>query len=305
MPTLTAQPAEVAGRPLALTNLGKVLWPDAGYTKADLIRYYVQIAPFLLPHLLDRPLTVTRHPNGILADSFYQKDCPPGTPDWVTTHRVEGKEKAIDYILADSPATLAWLANQAAIEVHPWLSRIDAPDHPDVAVIDLDPAEGATFADVVTVARLAQALLAELRLAGYPKISGATGLHVYVPIERRYAYRVVSRFVGRIGELIVQAAPDTATNERLVKRRTGRVYVDHLQNLPGKTIAAPYSLRPLPGAPVSMPITWEEVGAFPPDAFNLETALSRVQRTGDLFAPVLEHPQNLDAALQRLDVLPD
>lgn len=290
----------IAGRELTLTHLDKVMWPDCGYTKGDLISYYVRISPYLLPYLAGRPLTVTRYPDGISGPSFYQKNCPPGAPPWVRTYPVRSNRRVIAYILAEDVATLAWLANLGAIEMHPWLSRVERPNFPDVAVFDLDPAEGATFADVVEVAHLVRAALDWLGLQGYPKVSGATGVHIYVPIEPEYPYRVVSRFVGAVGALIVKADPAKATNERRVFRRTGRVYIDHLQNLPGKTIAAPFSLRPRPGAPVSVPVAWDDLAQIRPDRFHLGNIWEWLQARGDLMRPVLSLRQSLGPALARL-----
>lgn len=295
-----SQLVEVDGCTVRLTNLTKVLWPEDGLTKKDLIWYYTQIADTILAHLRQRPLTVVRCPDGIAGKSFYQKNVPSHTPDFVNTAVVgEGKE-AITYIVPTNRATLIWLANQAALELHPWLSTLKNPLHPDVIVFDLDPAEGSTFEDAREIALILKTALDELGVRGYPKLSGATGIHIYVPVIPKYSYQVTSRFVGFLGELMVKLYPRKVTNERLVKKRTGKVYIDHLQNLYGKTIVSAYSPRPLPGAPVSVPVTWEELESVKPDQFTITSVPQRLEKVGDLFAPVLTDRQSLDQLLPEL-----
>ncbi len=295
-----SQEVDVSGHRVKLTNLDKVLWPDAGYTKGDLINYYAKVAQFILPHLQRRPLTVVRYPNGIDGKSFYQKNAPASTPEFVDTVTVGQGDDQINYILASNPATLVWLANQAALELHPWLSTTDHPEQPDVVIFDLDPAEGSGFDDAREIAFIIKAGLDELALIGYPKLSGATGIHIYVPIEPKYSYQITSSFVGFLGKLMTQLYPAKITNERLVKNRTGRVYIDHLQNLFGKTIVSVYSPRPNAGAPVSVPVTWDELEKSNPGQFNIVNAVDRLQQVGDLFAPVLTHKQSLDHILPQL-----
>jgi len=286
----TAQLVKVDDKQIEMTNLEKLLWPDDDITKADLIHYVFMVSHLLLPHLAGRPLTVTRYPDGIDGDWFYQKDCPDYAPGWIKEHTypVESKidGKVTRYIVPRETATLIWLANQAAIEFHPWMSTVNDPDHPDYAVIDLDPAEGAGFNEVKAVAALVKEILDRFGLAGYPKLSGATGIHIYVPLEPKYTYRETSAFAGFIGELVARAVPEMATNERLVKNRTGRVYVDHLQNLPGKTIVAAYAPRPRPGAMVSVPFEWSELEWISPEPFtirNLDAVLDRPQAFQELY----------------------
>lgn len=293
---------EVDGRPIQLTNLEKPLWPMDGYTKADLIRYHAAVAPILLPHLAGRPLTLTRYPDGIDGESFYQKDSPGYTPEWIRTFPVFSKDsnRIIRYIVAEEPATLTWLANQACIEIHPWMSKTNAPEHPDVAIIDLDPTAPAGFEEARWMAFQTRRVLDEMGLTGFPKLSGATGIHIYIPVMPRYTYAITSGLVGVIGSVLSQRFPHQATNERLVRNRKG-VYIDHLQNLPGKTIVAPYSPRPLPGAPVSTPVTWAELERVRPEAFTLATVPTRIDRVGDLFAPVLTEKQSLDPFLPSIE----
>ncbi len=294
----------VDGHEVDISNWSKVLWPETGFTKGDLVRYYSQAAPYLLPHLRDRPLTVTRFPHGIQGAWFYQKNCPQYAPDFVETIAVtsdkDKPEKTINYILVQNRPTLVWLANQACIELHPWLSLYTRPQYPDWLVFDLDPAEGSTFDDTREIAFLVKKALSELGLSSHPKLSGATGIHIYVSIQPKYTYETTSGFVGNIGKIIESVYPAKVTTERLVKHRGGRVYVDHLQNLLGKTLAAPYSPRPLPHAPISTPVSWAELESVYPHQFHLGNILERLQATADLFAPLLTKSQSLDSALADL-----
>lgn len=296
----------VEGRTLDLTNLEKPFWPEDGFSKAHFIAYLRAVAPWLLPHLRGRPLVVTRYPNGIHGESFYQKDTPDHAPDWIPTWRywAEDSGRWIRFTLCEDLPTLIWLANQACLEIHPWLSTVAQPDRPDLAVIDLDPAEPAGFAEARQVSFLVRDLLDTLGLRGYPKLSGATGIHVYVPISPRYGYRQVAAFVRECGRLLLRLAPDRITLERAVHRRTGKVYVDYLQNVRGKTLVSVYCPRPLPGAPVSCPVTWEELERVTPDAFTLASVPPRLARLGDLFAPVLTDRQGLEDAFRRLNLPP-
>lgn len=301
---------QLDNRQLRLTNLEKPLWPrfandgtsQPALTKAELISYYLEVANYLLPHLRDRPLTVTRYPNGIEGKSFYQKQCPEHAPEWVQTFPVPGTEKITEYIVCNDRPTLIWLANQAALELHPALWRIDKPEYPDVVVIDLDPAPPAGFQDAIEVGQLVQRLLEELRIQGFPKTSGATGIHIYIPVDRVYTFEQTRDLAGRIGKLLLEVMPEKVTTERMVKDRTGKVYVDHLQNLAGKTMVAPYSPRLRPGGPVSTPIRWDELSGCQPDEFNLLTVPRRLQIIGDLFAAVEKLPQRLEHAFQLLGV---
>lgn len=299
------QTINVDGHQVRITNWSKVLWPTVNLTKGDLIRYYSEAALYLLPHLQNRPLTVTRFPSGVDGEWFYQKNCPASAPDFVETILVAGEpdkpEKTINYILVQNRATLVWLANQAAIELHPWLSLYTRPQYPDWLVFDLDPGEKSTFDDTREIAFLVKKALTELGLRSYPKLSGATGIHVYVPILPKYTYATTSKFVGDIGKIIGSVYPEKVTTERLVKNRGGRVYIDHLQNLLGKTLAAPYSPRPLPNAPISTPVSWQELEHIYPHDFHLGNILSRLKHhKADPFAPDFAEVQSLDLALRDL-----
>jgi bifunctional non-homologous end joining protein LigD len=286
---------EVDGHQIKLTNLEKVLFPEDGYTKADLITYYTEVSPYLVPVIRDRPLTLKPFPDGISGQSFYQKDKPSFTPRWIKswTDRAADREGGIDYVLGNDLATLIWMANYTAIEIHPWLSRIDKPDHPDFAIVDLDPSTGATWAQVKETALIVRDLLHGLDLEGFPKTTGSRGIHVLVPIARRYTFDESRGFVERIGKAAREKAPTLVTLTFAKKERRG-IYIDYLQNVRGKTTAGPYSVRPIKRAPVSAPLRWDEVAALGrPDAFTMANMSERLAKVGDLLAPALKLPQKL------------
>jgi len=292
----------IASREFALSNLDKVLWPEDGYTKGELINYYVQVSPYLLPHLSGRPLVLTRFPNGIHSKSFYQKNAPDYLPEWIRTFSwySSDSQRDINFIVAEEPATLAWLANQACIEMHPWLSSIHSLDYPDFVVIDLDPSQGSSYQDVIDIALVVKELLDNLDLRSYPKTSGSEGLHIYIPIINSYTYEQVRKFAQVVAALVVEVLPHIATIERTVKMRGSKVYVDYLQNALGKTLSSVYSVRPRTGAPVSTPLLWEEVPQVTPAQFTIKTIIPRLQEKGDLFAPALYDKQSLDQACRKL-----
>ncbi|MBI3522265.1 MAG: DNA ligase D [Chloroflexi bacterium] len=283
---------EVSGHQVKLTNLDKVLFPEDGYTKADLITYYAEVSPYLLPWLRDRPLTLKPFPDGIGGMSFYQKNKPSFTPRWIKSWN-DPHEGGNDYILANDAATLVWLANYTAIEIHPRLARIDQPDKPDFAMIDLDPATGATWDDVKEVARVVKEVLDELDLVGFPKTTGSRGIHVLVPIARRHSFDESRGFVEQVGKLARERSPKLVTLEFSKSRRKG-IYIDYLQNVRGKTTAGPYSVRPIRRAPVSAPLRWEEIPSLGrPDAFTIANLPERLTRVGDLLTPSLKLSQKL------------
>ena len=285
----------IDGHSIRLTNLEKVIFPEDGYTKADLIRYYTEVSPYLIPTITDRPLTLKLFPDGIAAQHFYQKDKPDFTPKWIHTwvDKSAGREGGIDYILGNDLATLVWLANYTAIEIHPWLSRVDDPDHPDIAIIDLDPSAGATWDDVKETAALVHEVLDDMDLVGFPKTTGSRGIHIWVPIARKYTFEESRGFVFEVGAVARERKPKLVTLETVKDRRRG-VYIDYLQNVGGKTTAGPYSVRPIRRAPVSAPLQWDEIGALGrPDAFTIANMGARLAQTGDLLAPALQLAQKL------------
>ncbi len=286
----------INNREVTMTNLDRELWTDEGLIKHDLIRYYIEAAPYLLPHLADRPLVVQRFPEGIDEAGFYQKNVPAGAPAWLRTCSVSHSEDKVTlYIVVDSIETLVWLGNHSCLELHPWLSRVGSLDHPDYIVFDLDPMERSSFTHICTAAIAIRELLAEMQLECYPKLSGATGMQLYLPVELRYTYEQARDFAEEICRRVHRVYPDITTLERKLSRRGGKLYLDYLQNGRGKTLAAPYSPRPLPGAPVSLPLVWEEIigEAVHPGDFTLRNIMERLRRCGDLFAPVLENRQVL------------
>ena len=288
----------IDGHTIRLTNLDKVIFPEDGYTKADLIRYYTEVSPFLIPVIRDRPLTLKLFPDGIAAMHFYQKDKPDFTPKWIQTFvdRTADREGGIDYILGNDLATLVWLANYTAIEIHPWLSRVDDPEHPDIAIIDLDPAFGATWDDVKETAALVHEVLDELGITGFPKTTGSRGIHIYVPIARRYTFEESRGFVFDVGKIARERKPKLVTLETVKDRRRG-IYIDYLQNVGGKTTAGAYSVRPIRRAPVSAPLRWDEIASLGrPDAFTIRNMGERLASTGDLLAGMLELEQVLPTA---------
>ncbi len=283
---------EVDGVEVRLSNLDKPYWPKDGYTKGDLLAAYWNLAPFILPHLRDRPLTMKRMPDGIEGPEFYQKEIPEHAPAWVPrvhlTGRGTGDEGGTTFILAQDRASLLFVANLGCIEFHPWHSRWQTISNPDYAFFDLDPFPPITFERVRRVALMVKVALDQLGLPGYPKTSGATGMQIYVPIASGHTYEEVRRFVERVCRLIHSTWPDGTTMEWEIAKRSGKVFLDYGMNVEGKNIASVYSLRPEPGGPLSTPLRWDEVEQdIEPGDFTIETIWERLADVGDLFAPVL------------------
>lgn len=293
------------GRELRLSNLSKLYWPDDGITKGDLLTYYYNVAPLLLPHLRDRPLTMLRMPNGITGQSFYEKRVPSHAPEWLPTASVPGEDgKPIDMVMAQDLACLLYVVNLGCIETHPLHSRAGTLDYPEFALFDLDPFEPYTFADVRTAARLVKVVLDGLGLHGYAKTSGATGMQVEVPLEPVHPYADVRAFVEQVGRLLVRAYREKVTMAWPISKRSGKVFIDHQMNRRGANIASPYSVRPRRGAPVSTPLDWQELDSdLEPNDFRMDNIWERLAQ-GDRFAPVLTDRQRLDAAMDALGILP-
>src|SRR6266542_2000080 len=304
----------VDGRELRLSNLDKVFWPEERYTKGDLIAYYFNIADRILPFLAERPLTMKRMPNGITGQFFYEKQAPSHTPDWMPRCSVESqgsngrwgpaKHEVIDYLIVEDTAGLLFMANLGCIEFHPLHSRCGSIDSPDYLFFDLDPFEPATFDDVLVVAGLIRVVCVQLGLTASPKTSGATGMQIYVPITPGLTYGEVREFVGKVGHLIRAADPGRVTMEWEVRKRAGKIFIDHNMNRVGANISAVYSVRPEPGATVSTPVSWEEVesGAIRPGDFTIASIWPRLSGGEDAFRGVLDRPQDLAAALQAVGV---
>ena len=299
-------PAETIddAREVKLSNVDKVFWPVERYTKGDLLAYYDTIAPLLLPYLADRPLVVTRFPDGISGKSFYQKDAPHFAPSWLRRARIDAPDagREIDYIVVDDAPSLRYVINLGVIPLHLWGSRVPSLEKPDWLILDLDP-KGAPFTNVVRVARALARILEDLDVAAVVKTSGATGLHILIPLGARYTWEETRTFARLLATLGVEAEPEIATITRQIRARDGKVYIDWLQNVRGQTIAAPFSVRPLPGAPVSCPLRWEEVTArLDPRAFTIATVPKRFAKLEqDPVAPVLGNAVDIAGTLVRLE----
>ncbi|MBI2544356.1 MAG: hypothetical protein HYW16_03930 [Candidatus Rokubacteria bacterium] len=291
------------GPEVKITNPKKIFWPAEGYTKGDLVAYYEAVAPLLLPYLKDRPLVLTRYPDGITGKSFFQKDAPEFVPGWVRTERMYSKdaEREIDYLIVNDVETLRYVVNLGTIPLHLWSSRLGSLDRPDWLILDLDP-KGAPFTDVVKVAQALHRILGELDLPNYVKTSGGTGLHVLVPLGARYTHEEARTFARLLALLGVEAAPEIATIARPVRAREGKVYVDFVQNGHGRTVVGPFSVRPLPGAPASCPLRWEEVTArLDPARFTIKTLPARFEKVPDPLAPVLAGTIDVAAAVALIE----
>jgi bifunctional non-homologous end joining protein LigD len=298
----TTSEVTIEGRRLALSNLGKVLYPKVGFTKAQVIDYYVRIAPALLPHLAGRPLTMKRYPDGVDGEYFYEKNCPRFRPPWVKTAPVwsEGNEKDIDYCLAEDLPTLVWVANLADLELHTSLSKASDVGRPTILAFDLDPGAPADVVQCCEVALLVRAFFDQLGLQAFPKTSGSKGLQVYVPLNTAgVTYDHTKTFARALAEELERKRPDLVVSNMKKSLRTGKVLVDWSQNDARKTTICVYSLRARERPTVSTPLDWDEVARCARDrkpdslVFDSEAALARMQRRGDLFAPVLSLRQRL------------
>jgi bifunctional non-homologous end joining protein LigD len=297
---------QVDGRELRLSNLDKVYWPDDGITKGDLLAYYWNVADLLLPYLHDRPLTMKRMPDGLAGEPFYEKQVPAHAPDWLPTAAVPTEEdsRVVEFVLAQDRASLLYVVNLGCIEMHPLHSRAGSLDRPDYAFFDLDPFEPYTYQDVRTVAKLVKVVLDGLGLRGYAKTSGATGMQVFVPLDGTHTHADAREFVERVGRLVVRAYPEKATMAWPVADRAGKVFIDHQMNRQGANIASVYSLRPLPGAPVSTPLDWDELDDdLEPGDFRIDNVWDRFAE-GDRFRPVLDDKQSLIPAMEALGLAP-
>jgi bifunctional non-homologous end joining protein LigD len=299
-------PAEAAAEPerrtVDVTNVDKVFWPAEGYTKGDLIGYYEGIAEWLLPYLRDRPVVLTRYPDGIDGKSFFQKDAPAYAPDWLRLETMwsEHAEREIRYFVLDDVESLIYVANMASIPLHVWSSRVATLEKPDWSILDLDP-KGAPFADVVKIARYLHGLCTDVGLTTYVKTSGSTGLHVLIPLGARYTYEQSRTLAELLARFTAKSLPDIATVVRAVGDRDGKVYIDFLQNGHGRLLVSPFSVRPLPAAPVSMPIEWDEVnGRLKLERFNIRSARKRLQKHGDPLRGVLTETSDMLAAIAAL-----
>jgi bifunctional non-homologous end joining protein LigD len=291
---------EIGGHTVSLTNLDKVLFPprepDADpVTKRDLLRYYVTVGRVMVPHLRRHGLTLQRFPDGVGRSGFWQKDLPSHTPAWITRRELVDSEGTKQYVVVDRVATLAWLAQEAAIELHPWTATVEAPDRPRFALIDIDPGEATTWDEVLVLARLFRAAFEHLGVTGLPKTTGKRGVQVWIPITDRYTFDQTRDWVEQLSRAIGQTVPDLVSWAWSKRDRRGRARLDYTQNASIRTLVAPYSTRPAPGAPVSAPITWDELDdpKLAPDRWTVRTLPARVAKVGDLFAPATTLVQDL------------
>jgi bifunctional non-homologous end joining protein LigD len=297
-PAEKTQTRKLNGHELKFTNLNKLYWKNEKVTKGDMLNYYYQAAPFILPYLKDRPQTLNRFPNGINGKAFYQKDVKGKVPDWINTfpYHSQGDKRDKEFLVVSNDASLLYMAALGCIEVNPWSSRTRKPDHPDWCIIDLDPDKN-TFKQVIETACVTKNILDEAGVSSFCKTSGSTGLHIYIPLGAKYTYEDSKEFARKIAKLVYAELPDFTTIERKTSDRGGKMYIDFLQNRPQATVAAPYSLRPKPGATVSMPMHWEEVTkSLEIKDFTIFNAIDRMREQGDIFNGVLGKGINLKKA---------
>jgi bifunctional non-homologous end joining protein LigD len=293
----------VDGHRLSFSNTSKIYWPGEKYTKGDVLNYYHRVAKLILPYLKDRAQSLHRHPNGIKGGSFYHKDAGGEAPSWMKKTKVksESEDRYIHYVMCQDEASLLYLANLGCIEINPWNSRYRSRYNPDYIVIDLDPSDGNTFDQVIETALAVKEVLDQAGAPGYCKTSGASGLHIYVPLEAKYDYEQAKEFARILAYMTHDLLPDITTVERTVKSRGNKIYVDFLQNRIGQTLASAYSLRPKPGATVSTPLRWEELKAgLHPSLFTIKTIHGRIEKLGDIFTPVLGKGIDMQKCLNNL-----
>jgi bifunctional non-homologous end joining protein LigD len=293
--------AVIDGSEVKLTHLDKIYFPDENYTKADVINYYASVSKFILPYLKDRPESLRRHPNGIKDKGFFQKDVV-NVPEFVETVklRTEDDSKDVNYLVCNNEAALTYMNNMGCIEINPWNSRVKSLRNPDYFVIDLDPGKN-TCAELAETAKAVKDVLGRAGAEGYCKTSGSTGLHVYVPLGAKYDFEMTREFAKIIAYLVNEELPDITSIERSPKARKKKIYIDYLQNSIGQTLAAPYSVRPKPGAKVSTPLKWSEITAdLDPGEFTIKTVPKRLAKTGDLFEGVLGKGIDLKRSLKSL-----
>lgn len=294
------QVRKINGHEIKFTNLNKIYWPKEKITKRDMLNYYYQVAPYILPYLKNRPQSMNRHPDGINGKSFYFKDVTGTAPDWIETfeYKSEADNRLRKYLVAKDDASLLYMATLGCIEMNPWHSKVETADNPDWCVIDLDPAEN-TFNQVIEAANVTKDILDSMGVTAYPKTSGSTGIHIYIPLGAKYSYEQSKEFARIIATLVQNEIPKYTSIERMVKARKGKMYIDFLQNRPQATIAAPYSLRPKPGATVSMPLQWDEVKkGLKMSDFTIYNAIDRIKSAGDIFKPVLGKGINLEKVIK-------
>lgn len=300
------QTLQLEGIKVQLTNLQKIYWPKEGFRKGDVVNYYQKISPYILPYLLERPQSLNRHPNGINGPHFFQKNMKGKLPDWIETFQEfsESTGENVDYLVCSNEATLIYMANLGCIEINPWHARKQHYLKPDWCLIDLDPDKRNSFDQVVEVANTVGAVLENLGVVSCPKTSGSTGLHIYIPLGAAYNFEQSKTLAELVVKIVHQELPKLTSMERTPAKRKGKIYLDYLQNKETQTAAAPYSLRPKPGVPVSTPLHWSEIRkGLTPTTWNAFNIFDRVKTEGDLFAPVLGKGIDLESVVQTLKSL--
>lgn len=293
----------IEGREMMISNPSKIYWPEDGYTKRDLVEYYIGVGDFILPYLKDRPESMLRHPNGINAESFFQKNMEDA-PGWakIFPFRSDSEEREIKYFICNDLPSLVFMINLGCIEINPWSSRYQKPNYPDFMIIDLDP-EDISFDHVVESALEVKNILDKMNVKSYCKTSGKSGMHICVPLGAKYDYDQVKNFCELVVRLVHERLPESTSIIRDPAKRKGKVYLDYMQNRKGQTISAPYSVRPVKGASISTPLKWEEVKkGINPVIYNMKTIFERLKRVGDIWEPVLGEGTDLKSALEKLNI---
>jgi bifunctional non-homologous end joining protein LigD len=294
---------QVSGQELKLTNLNKLYWKKEGFSKGDMINYYLQVAPYMLPYMVNRPQSLNRHPNGIEGQNFFQKDMKGKVPEWIQTFAEfsESTNVTVEYMVCTNEATLVYMANLGCIEMHPWHSRVSASLNPDWCLIDLDPDKPNTFDQVIDTAHVVKRVLDSIGADSFVKTSGSSGIHIYIPLGAQYSFEQSNQLAELVVNLVQQELPDLTSVERNPAKRKGKIYLDFLQNRETQTAASPYSLRPKPGVPVSTPLDWSEVKkGLTPTTYTARNIFERLKTEGDLFKGVLGKGINLEKVLQKL-----
>lgn len=295
----------MSSKKIKLTNLDKIYWPDEKLTKGDLVNYYESIAPIILPYLKNRPLSLKRNPNGIRDQGFYHKDAGNIAPSWMKTadFHSESSDKIVHYLVCNDKPALLFIANLGCIEMNPWNSTTLKPDNPDYLAIDIDPSDKNSFSDVIEVALVLKDVLDAIKIISFCKTSGASGLHIYIPCNKKFNYDTVRNFAKLIAIAVNAKLPQLTTLERsLSKRKKNQVYIDYLQNSRGQTLASAYSARPKPGATVSAPLDWKEVKhGLHPSQFTIHNIKKRVSKKGDLFAGVLGKGADITKSIRMIE----
>ena len=300
---MATQIVQVNGHDIKVSKLDKALFPEDSVSKGDMLDHYRAVADVMLPHLAGRPLTLRRYPDGIGEGGFFQKHASDYFPEWIRTATMEADEGTVDYVVCEDEATLLYLANQATIEFHVWLSTVDRPDHPDRLVIDIDPPSGVTVASLRDIARRARDLYADLGFTPFVQATGGRGFHVVAPLDRTADFDAVRDLAAAVADRLAAADPDHLTTAQRKQRRGDRVFLDVNRNAYGQTFITPYSMRARPGAPVATPLDWTELGRSAPNGRTTATIGKRLAQKGDPWVDIDQHAASAAEARERLDAM--